>query len=150
MPQIPGVYGGPPWGPWGPALRHLAFANTPPRFVPAVDLDGIAIDVHPVAEGVAAALVPLSRSFDVQSLRDRLSEVAQATLTEVQVAKETINVEFFAAPCHIGGWVGVVVGGFVGWDAGDADGGLAGAVAAVLVFLMVAVLQYRDERTDTL
>lgn len=111
-----------------------------------VVLDGMSIEVYPVAEGAAAALVPQSRSLGAQALREMLFEVAQAILAEVQAevetAREIVDIKFFATPCEIGGFVGVVVTGVL-------SSGVGGAVAAVLVFLMIAILQYREQRTDT-
>jgi hypothetical protein len=106
--------------------------------------------VQPVAPGAAAVVVPTWVPIDAQPLRETLAEVARATLSAAQAAIEPLDLEFFALPCHCGGFVGVVVGGLVSWGTDDPNAGLGlGAVAALLVFVMIAALQYRQLRQQS-
>jgi hypothetical protein len=91
--------------------------------------------VQPVAQGAAVAVVPVGESITAEPLRESLTETIQRSLP---ASRASIDIKFFAIPCEVGSFVGVVVGGF-------ADSPEAGSISALIVFLILALLQYTEQ-----
>jgi hypothetical protein len=85
--------------------------------------------VQLVAQGAAVAVVPVGESITAEPLRESLTETIQRSLP---ASRASIDIKFFAVPCEVGSFVGVVVGGF-------ADSPEAGSISALIVFLILAL-----------
>lgn len=84
MPNIPGVGGGPPWGPWGPALRHIGLGTQQQnlgRSREVVLRSNFTATIHPMGERGAVSVLPV-RESTTEDLMAAMAEMVREMVSK--------------------------------------------------------------------